>query len=136
MPQAIPHSYYHCSEDRNRDSSCGLTERVFLCVWGVLTWPLKAGPHSRLFGRPLWWPLQARVWAHVQDWPRQTCPVRMIWVKAQHAQPWPWSLNQGGKGKDGPPFLVRISVHGQRPACWFSIQIIPTRRADIGWFWT
>ena len=50
------------------------------------------GPHGHRFGRPLSRPPKASVWGHVQDQPRSACLVRMIWVKDQHAQHWPWTL--------------------------------------------
>ena len=52
------------------------------------------GPHGHRFGRPLSRPPKASVWGQVQDQPRSACLVRMIWVKDQHAQQWPWTLSK------------------------------------------
>ena len=65
------------------------------------------GPHGHRFVRPLSRPLKSRVWGHVQDQPRSTCLVRMIWVKDQYAQHWPWTLSNRRQG--GP---VLLASHG------------------------
>ena len=59
-----------------------------------LSWPPHAGTHGHRFGQPLSRSLKARFWGHVQDQPRSTCLVKMIWVKGQHAQDWPWKGDQ------------------------------------------
>ena len=84
----------------------GLTRKPFL---GGLRpprhpkwWAAVAASESRgptvialmTFGRPLSRPPKASVWGHVQDQPTSTCLVRMIWVKDQHAQHWPWTLSK------------------------------------------
>ena len=62
----------------------------------------RPGPHGHRFGRPLSRPPKASVWGHVQDQPRSTCLVRMIWVKDQHAQHWPWTLSRWKQGGLAP----------------------------------
>ena len=60
------------------------------------------GTHSHRFGQPLSRPPKASVWGHVQDQPRSTCLVRMIWVKDQYAQHWPWTLSRWKQGGLAP----------------------------------
>ena len=62
----------------------------------------RPGAHGHRFGRPLSRPPKASVWGHVQDQPRSTCLVKMIWVKDQHAQHWPWTLSRWKQGGLAP----------------------------------
>ena len=64
--------------------------------------PQARRAHGHRFGRPLSRPPKASVWGHVQDQPRSTCLVRMIWVKDQHAQHWPWTLSRWKQGGLAP----------------------------------
>ena len=54
---------------------------------------LRLRPHGNRFGRPLSQPPKASVWGHVQDQPRSTCLVGMIWVKDKHAQAQHWLMH-------------------------------------------
>ena len=67
----------------------------------------RPGPHGHRFGRPLSRPPKASVWGHVQDQPRSTCLVKMIWVKDQHAQHWPWTLMRRMQGGGRPAWAGR-----------------------------
>ena len=70
----------------------------------------RPGPHGHRFGRPLSRPPKASVWGQVQDQPRSVCLVRMIWVKDQHAQHWPWTLSRWKQegGAPLPPCVIAI----------------------------
>ena len=100
------------------------------------------GPHGHRFGPPLSRPPKAKVWYHVQDQPRSTCLVGMIWVKDQHAQHWPWTLSKWRQGGASPPCFffsksmviscVFVSILRYYTLYWSLTKIILTRHVDLG----
>ena len=114
------------------------------------SFPGGAPPPDLPIGRPLSQPPKARRAPQSSLWPaavaacegqclgscpRSACLVRMIWVKDQHAQHWPWTLSrwtQGGLFSTNSPGAKTQTAFDHRALCisknlWWKTWVNTTR---------